>query len=182
MPKRITTERVTLRIPTHLLDRIKKESDKKDLPVNALINRTLVKSFLYENQLNALPRIWISNILFEKIIEELDDNSIEKTAKIGFDIIKKIFTIQNQSLTLDNVITSYFSLLSKYCGWFTFNNEKISNKYRLVFETHIGKKWSQFLFYYIKSILNELTVSIVNESSDENVIVFEVLKDKHLVS
>jgi hypothetical protein len=182
MSKRITTERLTLRIPSHLLDIIKKESDKKDLPVNALINRVLVKSFLYEDQINVLPRISISHILFGKIIEELDDNSIEKISKMGPDILRKYFTIQNQSLTLENVINNYLSSLGKYCGWFTFNSERISDKYRLVFETSINSKWSQFLFYYIKSILNELPVSIVNESSDDNVIVFEILNGKHLAS
>jgi hypothetical protein len=131
--------------------------------------------------MNVLPRIWISHILFGKIIEELDDSSIEKIAKIGSDIIKKYFTIQNQSLTLDNVITNYFSLLSKYCGWFTFTSERISEKYRLVFETPIGSKWPQFLFIYIKSILNSIEVSIENESREDNVLVFEVLKkEKHL--
>jgi hypothetical protein len=181
MSKRITTERLTLRIPSHLLDSIKKESDKKDLPVNALINRALVKAFLHEGQMNVLPRIWISHILFGKIIEELNDSSIEKTAKIGSDIVKKYFTIQNHTLTLDNVITDYFSLLSKYCGWFTFNSERISDKYRLVFEASIGSKWSQFLYNYIKSILNTIEVSIVNESHDDNVLVFEVLKkEKYL--
>jgi hypothetical protein len=181
MSKRITTERLTLRIPSHLLDRIKKESDKKDLPVNALINRVLVKSFLYEDQINVLPRISISHILFGKIIEELDDSSIEKTSILGSDIVKKYFTIQNQILTLENIITNYFSLLSKYCGWFTFNSERISDKYRLVFEASIGSKWSQFLFKYIKSILSMIEVSIVNESHEDNVIVFEVLKkEKHL--
>jgi hypothetical protein len=181
MSKRITTERLTLRIPSHLLNSIKKESDKKDLPVNALINRALVKAFLYEGQMNVLPRIWISHILFGKIIEEIDDNSIEKIAEIGSDIVKKYFTIQNQTLTLDNVITNYFSLLSKYCNWFTFNSERISNKYRLVFEAHINSKWSLFLFHYIKSILSMIEVSIVNESRDDNVLVFEVLKkEKYL--
>jgi hypothetical protein len=179
--KRITTERLTLRIPSHLFASIKKESDKKDLPVNALINRVLEKAFLYEGQLNVLPRISISHILFGKIIEELDDSSIEKTAKIGSDIVKKYFTLQNQTLTLDNVITNYFSLLSKYCGWFTFHSERISNKYRLVFEASIGSKWSQFLFNYLKSILSMIGASIVNESRDDNVIVFEVLKkEKYL--
>jgi hypothetical protein len=182
MSKRNTTERLTLRLPSYLLDNIKKESNKRDLPVNALINRVLVKSFLHESQMNVLPRIWISHILFGKIIEELDDNSIEKISKMGPDILRKYFTIQNQSLTLENVINNYLSSLGKYCGWFTFNSERISDKYRLVFETSINSKWSQFLFYYIKSILNELPVSIVNESSDDNVIVFEILNGKHLAS
>ncbi len=178
VPKRITTERLTLRIPTPLLVSLKKESDKKDLPINALINRALEKVFLREGQINVLPRISISQILFEKIISELDNISIERAAKHGPNVLRKYFALQNQRLTLDNVITDYLTLLSKYCGWFTFYHEKTTEKYRLIFETQMAPKWSQFLFYYIKSILEETKVCIVNESHDNNLIIFEVTQKK----
>lgn len=174
--KRNTTERLTVRIPTTLLDRLKKESDKKDLPINALINRALVKVFLSEDQINTLPNILITHILFEKMIQEIDDDSLEKLAKMGSNIVKKFFMIQNQSLTLDNLISNYFSVLSKYCGWFAFHNEKKSNKYRLVFESSLGLKWSRFLFNYIRDVLNTIEDYNMDAYYDDNVLVFEVSK------
>jgi hypothetical protein len=178
LSKRITTERLTLRIPSPLLDSLKKESEEKDIPINALINRTLERVFLRECQLNVLPRISISQMLFEKIILEINNPSIEKAAKNGPRVLRKYFTLQNQSLTLENVISDYFSLLSKYCGWFIFHHEKNDDRYRLVFETQISPKWAEFLFYYIKSILEETKVCIVSESHDDNIIIFEVIKLK----
>ncbi|MFI5405391.1 MAG: hypothetical protein ACHQ1D_02630 [Nitrososphaerales archaeon] len=180
LPKRISSERLTLRIPAPLLDRIKKESDKKDLPINALINRALVKVFLREGQINVLPCISISHILFEKIISGLDNPSIEKAAKHGPNVLRKYYALQNQSLTLETVITDYFSLLSKYCGWFIFHHEKNADEYRLIFETQISSKWAEFLFYYLKSILEETKACIVSESHDNNLIIFEVTKKKKL--
>jgi len=174
--KRITTQRLTIRLPTPLLDRLKKESDKKDLPVNALINRALVKVILREEQINTLPNILIPNILFEKVIDELDNNSLEKMANMGPNIVKKFFMIQNQRLTLENVISNYFSVLSKYCGWFTFHHEKLVDKYRLVFESSLGLKWSRFLFNYIRNILNVTESSNINGYFDDDVIVFEIAK------
>lgn len=174
--KRILNERLTLRIPSPLLNTLKKEADEKDLPVNALINRILTKSSLQDGKVNVMPSISMSQMLFEKIVNELDGPALEKAAKIGSNVIKKFFTLQNQKMTLDNIISDYFVVLSKYCGWFSFHNEKIGEKYRLVFESHFDSKWAQFLFHYVKSILVLVKVFIEKESIDDNIVVFEISK------
>lgn len=174
--KRILNERITLRIPSPLLNTLKKEADKKDLPVNAIVNKILTKSFFQEGRINVLPSISMSQILFKKIIDELDQHTIEETARIGSNIIKKYFALQNQQITLDNVISDYFMVLSKYCGWFTFHYEKIGERHRLVFESQFDSKWAQFLFHYIKSILIITKTFIEKESIYDNIVIFEVSK------
>lgn len=172
----MSTDRITLRLPRNLLNVLRKESEERDLPLNALINRILDKSVLKEGRINVLPTISVSNMLFEKILEKLDKVTIDEVSKIGPTVTRKYFTLLNQDYTIDNLITDYFMILSKYCGWYKFHHEKINNVYRLVFETPLGSKWTKFLASYVKAILLSFRVHIDEESIEDNIIIFEFRK------
>lgn len=171
--KRTSAHRITLRMPNSIFTEIRKEAELKDLPVNAVINKLLSKNTSYDIKFNVIPTITMSHVLFSKIVEEIDEQTIEKIASEGPDVVKKLFTLLGIPYTLHEVIESYFVTFGKYCGWYKFTYQVKNSQYRLVFETSLGTSWTKFLFLYVKNILGSLGAHIVNSSIHDNIILFE---------
>ena len=168
-----STNRVTLRLPNNVLEKLKKESERKDLPLNSIITKILLKNITYEMEFNSIPTITMSHVLFSKIMDNVEDITLEKIAAEGPNVIKKLFTIMGIQYNLDNVIEKYFVVFSKYCGWFKFTYVTNDSDHRFVFETLLGEKWTKFLSLYVKNILESLKIHVDNESIHENVILFQ---------
>ena len=167
------TNRITLRLPNSILEKLKKESERKDIPLNAVIAKILSKNTTYDMEFNTVSTITLSHGLFSDIIQSSDDNALAKIAAQSPDIIKKLFTIMGIEYKLDNVIEKYLIIFSKYCGWFKFTYDVTGQRYRFVFETHLGAKWTKFLSLYIKNILDSLKIRTDNESTHDNIILYE---------
>ncbi len=168
-----STNRITLRLPNNILEKLKKEAERKDIPLNSVIAKILSKNTTYDMEFNSIPTITMSNVLFSKIMDSVDDTTLEKIAAEGPDVIKKLFTIIGVEYKLDDVIEKYFVIFSKYCGWFKFTYEINDSYYRFVFETPLGEKWTKFLSLYVRNILESLKIHVDNESVHENVILFQ---------
>lgn len=168
-----STNRITLRLPNNILEKLKKEAERKDIPLNSVITKILSKNIMYDMEFNSIPTITMSNVLFSKIMDSVDDTTLEKIAEEGPDVIKKLFTIIGAEYNLDSIIEKYFVTFSKYCGWFKFTYEPNDSYYRFVFETQLGKKWTKFLSLYIRNILESLKIHVDNESVHDNVILFQ---------
>jgi len=171
-----STNRITLRLPNSVLNALKKEAETKDLPLNALVTKMLNKIVSFDMQLDAMPTIIMSHVLFTKIIDKIDEASMKEIAREGPNIIKTLFTILGFRYDLDNVINNYLVTLGKYCGWYKFIPEITRNHYRLVFEIQLGSKWTKFVVAYVKNILESLMINIDDESINDKVIVFEFTK------
>ena len=169
-------DRITLRLPIRVSNTLKKEADRRDLPLNALITKILYKNVSFDMQINALPSVTISNFLFSRMIDTMSGADLEEIAKDGPDAIRKLFAIQGIEYKLDEIIENHFVMMSKYCGWFSFTNNVKNDRYRLIFETQLGSKWMQFLLSYVTNILESLKIHIDDKSIHENVLVFNFTK------
>ena len=176
MSRGVGTNRITLRMPDYLRNVLKKESDEKVLPLNAVINRILTKHIVFDMRMDALPSVTISQMLLSKVISELDSDQKTNASQQGPLTVKKLFTKLNLKYNIQNVVDEYFSMLGKYCGWFTFHFEINKNHYRLVFESDLGQDWMTFLTSYVREILKSLKVHIELEQTDDSVLVFEFVK------
>ncbi len=167
------TQRMTLRIPNSISNILKKEADKRDLPLNALITKILFKNVSYDMQVNTLPAVTVSDVLFSRIIEKLSESDLQEIAKEGPDIIKKIFVIQGINYTLKEIMDKHFVIMGKYCGWYSFTNTGTGENHRLVFETQLGTKWIEFLMLYVTNILESLKIKIDSKLVHGNVVIFK---------
>ena len=93
------SNRITLRLPSNILQVLKKESEKRDLPLNAIINRILSKNIIPKeliqvvNKLFSYKRKKLQNIAkqFGKVIESdkrLEDLSGDEIISIAKQILK----------------------------------------------------------------------------------------------
>ncbi len=167
------TQRMTLRIPNSISNVLKKEADKRDLPLNALVTKILFKNVSYDMQVNTLPAVTVSDVLFLRIIEKLSASDLQEIAREGPDIIKKIFVIQGINYTLQEIMDKHFVMVGKYCGWYSFTNAGTGENHRLVFETQLGTKWIEFLMMYVTNILESLKIKIDSKLVHENVVIFK---------
>ncbi|QLH11237.1 hypothetical protein [Nitrosarchaeum sp. AC2] len=62
------------------------------MPINALINKILIKNTFNEQRLNILPSISMSHMMFEKIITEIDDEALKKMASVGQSVTTNMFS------------------------------------------------------------------------------------------
>lgn len=168
-----STNRITLRLSNSILKILKSEADRKDIPLNALVTKILMRN-IAENNINTLPNITLPCYLFVRILGSLDSKFLEELIEEGPSLVKKIFIIQGIIFELDEVIDKHFILLSKYCGWYKFTHEVRDRHYRLIFETDLGSQWIKFLTGYVRNILKSLDVHIEKEHFHDNIIVVEL--------
>ena len=177
--ERTSTNRITLRLQNDVLEVLKREADKKDLTLNAFINKVLNKNITYEENVNAILNVVLPYDFFLLIVSKLNEDDMKELAQKGPGIVKKLFNILGMQYDIDHVIHNYFMVIGKYCKWFEFTCKVCGNRYRLVFSADPSEKWTIFLQYYIKSILESLKIIITNESQHDGIIVFEFLhKDR----
>ena len=176
MPRLDKTNRITLRLPNNILHVLTKESEKRDLPLNALIHRILSKNVIFDMKMNVLPTISMSQELFSKIMSKLDEKNQREIVLYVPKSIKQLFTLLNLNYDLPSLIENHFLIMDKYCGWYTFHSNIQENNYRLVFESDLGPDWTQFLRLYITSILQSLRINQIDVKIEGSVLVFEFIK------
>ncbi|MEM3159995.1 MAG: hypothetical protein QXJ74_04350 [Nitrososphaera sp.] len=179
---REAVNRITLRLPITILQTLKDDADRRDISLNAQISSVLRKNIVFENSVNAVPNITIPHFLFNKVLDNIDERFIQELAMEAPSQIRKSFMKRGIRYELQEVINEYLIPTGKYCGWYNFVCEVKNARCRIVFETHLGRRWTSFLFAYVKGILSSLQVFIEFESMDDNVIVFIVRTPDRLMA
>ena len=175
IPKLDHTNRITLRLPSSILQVLKKESEKRDLPLNAIITRILSKNVIFDMKMNVLPTITMSQALFSKIMAKLDETNQKEIVLYVPKSVKHLFVLLNLNYDLKSIIENHFIIMDKYCGWYNFHYDLTGNNYRLVFESDLGPDWLQFLRLYITSILHSLRIDNIDVKIEGSVLVFEFI-------
>ncbi len=177
--KKISTNRLTLRLQNDLLEILKQNAHKKDLTLNAMISNILHKNLAYDETVNVLPHMIIPHDLFFSVVSKISESDMSDIVKEGPSVVKKSFDIMGLSYDIDHVIHNYFVILDKYCGWFEFSYKVIGNNYRFVFCTGNDSKWAIFVQKYVRVILESLKIIISNESHHSGIVVFEFSHRNH---
>lgn len=169
----MSTNRLTLRLQSDLLEILKQNADKKDLTLNAMITNILNKNVTYDETVNVIPNMIMPHDLFFNIITKIGEPDLNEIVKSGPNVVKKLFDIMGLQYDIDHVINNYLTTLSKYCNWFEFSYKITGNDYRLVFCTGTSSNWATFVQQYVKTILESLKIRVTNDSINDGVIVFE---------
>jgi len=167
------TFKITVRIQEQTYLKLKDEAEARVLPVNAVINRILENYVIFYMRKNMLPTITTSKILASKIVQKLSQEEMEEIALQGPKTILKLFTLLDLDFNLQNIIEHYFSIVEKYCGWYSFNYTKKGNHLRLIFNSDLGPRWNKFLVLYISAILKSLKLKF-ETSTINSMLVFKI--------
>lgn len=173
-PAKMSTNRLTLRLPVDILEYLKEEADKKNIPINAVVTKIISSKMTFDMSVGLLPNANLPCLLVSKMLDKLDDASLKELAAEGPNLIRNMFAIEGVPYELENVIAKHFAMLGKYCNWYEFTSQVNKPYYRLVFKTRFGANWASFVFLYVRTILLSLKVHIDMESSNGDIIFFEL--------
>ncbi|MDE2590985.1 MAG: hypothetical protein KGL95_15115, partial [Patescibacteria group bacterium] len=99
--ERTPTNRITLRLQNDVLEILKREADKKDLTLNAFINKVLNKNITYEENVNAILNVVLPYDFFLLIVAKLNEDDMKELAQKGPGIVKKLFNILGMQYDID---------------------------------------------------------------------------------
>ncbi len=173
------TNRVTVRLPNHVIAELEKEADKKDLPLSSLMAKTLNKAVSFDMKHRSISKIVVPESLFGAMLNELPESSVRKIAEgLGPKLARKtMLATEMKWHDLDSVIENHFLPLAKYCDWFQFDCRKSLNSYILTFTTKSSSsKWVDFLSTYVKSILESMKANVTETIIEDDTIIFHVVK------
>lgn len=154
------------------MNKIKKNAEKKDLPVSSIIVNCLYRTIALDQQLKVLPTITITEDFFKFNLNQINEIDMDELAKEGPKLIQKMFTFLGLEYNTKNVLDEFFSVIGKTWKWYEFSYDVTNDQYRLVFETQLGKKWSKFLGFFIKNILESLKIFSIDETKNDGILVY----------
>ena len=139
----------TIRIPTRLGLTLEKEADAQRISVNALITSVLKKYAEFDRLAEKFEFISMPRKSFSLLIQELDDDKIEKCARqVGSTVPKEIMRFWFDELSLGSLM-SFMSLLSRHYRLVKSEIKVNYSDYTIMLHHDMGMKWSKFLKYYL---------------------------------
>jgi hypothetical protein len=169
MEQKEWTESLTVRLPHKLIKELKDSATHNQISVSTLIQQVL--NDYIEWGMTAIQARWmvISKDSMMKIIDELDEKTVERIGKEAATFKKDITLFMTRKDDLDGFL-SVLRGRSKKSGFAVREDEN-----RIIIQHDMGKKWSIYCKAMYDKILDELNIrhSITNT---EHTIIIELPK------
>ncbi len=173
--KKATTESVTFRLNSSVLDKLASRADLQKTSLNVLVNQIL--SSYVEWEMDAVKAGWVptQRPVLIKLMDVIDDKTVldiaEKTAEsVGKDVILYMHGKYNLESLLSNIRAS-----AQRSG-FNIKEFDESRELQIVMQHDLGWKWSLFFKHYYQKILHELRQRAIFDYT-ENSLVINVVKE-----
>jgi hypothetical protein len=163
------TETITFRLPTALIDELRKDAELEKINLNAFVSRIFsnhVQWERYERKMGLLP---MTKPFLKEVINQLTNDQIinlaQKNEKENF---KNILTFMNESHDLDDFVEILRTWLT--VSWMQHNIVLRNGSYHFNIQHDLGYKWS----LYVQTLVSELSNDILRQRAEiritENVI------------
>ena len=146
-PVKSVKSNLTLSIDNHLLEEIKKDTERQGISVNSKVNSILAKYVSFyriteEMECSIIPsKLWI--LMLDLMDEEKLLNILNTE---GISALYSIFLNNNIPLTLENFIKHCCQEIFLWSGMYSsFRRFDGSKEFTLIFEHKYGIKWSRIL-------------------------------------
>jgi hypothetical protein len=163
------TETITFRLPTALIDELRKDAELEKINLNAFVSRIFsnhVQWERYERKMGLLP---MTKPFLKEVINQLTNDQIMNLAqKIEKENFKNILTFMNESHDLDDFVEILRTWLT--VSWMQHNIVLRNGSYHFNIQHDLGYKWS----LYVQTLVSELSSDILEQRAEiritENVI------------
>jgi len=173
--RKATTESVTFRLNSNVLDKLSVRADSQKTSLNVLVNQIL--SSYVEWEMDAVKAGWVptQRQVLIKLMDAIDDRTVldiaEKTAEaIGKDVIMYMHGKYNLENLLANI-----RMRAQRSG-FNIKEFDDTRELQIVLQHDLGWKWSLFFKHYYQKILYELQQRTVFDYT-ENSLVINLIKE-----
>ncbi|EGG41864.1 hypothetical protein Nlim_1274 [Candidatus Nitrosarchaeum limnium SFB1] len=168
------TETMSFRLDSHVLDKIRKESESQGISLNVLANKIFSRYTewgLFESKVGMIPVAKpIVQMLFQKMTEE---ETIKMAKKVGQKTVSNISTFMKGTMDVDSFV-SWFVTRMKISD-FEMNHTVKNNIHTYIIKHDLGYNWSLYHKTVLQLIFNDiLSTKIDSEINDSMMkIVFE---------
>jgi len=158
------TVTISFRLPSVLLDELRREAEFENVTMNAFVTRIFsnhIKWERYERKVGLLP---MTKVFLEKVINQLTNEQIINLAqKIEKEYFKNILTIMKQRHNTRDFVDVLRTWLT--VSWMQHNIVVRNQSYFFNIQHDLGIKWS----LYVKTLVSELSEDILGKKVEINI-------------
>ena len=145
----------SVRLDKALNEELEKEADKQNDSVSNLVGRIVERYLNHYRWTERVKALTISPIIFENLIELLDEKSlIELGEKLGSSVPKQDFMMMGINIDEKSAKLLVMKILGEYDNWFTVSYHN-SNKPYFFIRNHLNGKWVTFIESFIRAFYRD---------------------------
>ena len=155
------TETITFRLPSVLLEELRKDAELEKINLNAFVTRIFsnhVQWERYERKMGLLP---MTKPFLKEVINQLTNDQIMNLAqKIEKENFKNILIFMNESHDVDDFVEILRTWLT--VSWMQHNIVLRNGTYHFNIQHDLGYKWS----LYVQTLVSELSTDILQRRAE----------------
>lgn len=153
------TQTNTFRLPSYLVDEMKKEAKLEKINLNALVIKILSNHILWERYERKVGLLPMTKPFVKDAIHRLNENEVVKLAKeVERDTFSNILAFMKGEYTVHDFVEILRTWLN--VSWMQHNIEQTKDSYVFKIQHDLGAKWS----IYVETLITELFHDIVKKS------------------
>lgn len=153
------TQTNTFRLPSYLIDEMKKEAELEKINLNALVTKILSNHVLWERYERKVGLLPMTKPFVKDAIHRLDNDEIIKLAKeIERDTFSNILHFMKGEYSVHDFIEIVRAWLN--VAWMQHHIEQTKDAYIFKIQHDLGNKWS----LYVETLITELFHDIINKN------------------
>jgi hypothetical protein len=150
------TETITFRLPSFLIDELRKDAELEQVSLNSAVTRIFsnhIQWERYERKVGLLPMT--KPFLKEALNQMTDEQIINLAHKIEKESFKNILRFMKENIELDDFLKFLRTWLT--ASWMQHNITIRNDSYRFNIQHDLGIKWS----LYVKTLVSELCQDVL---------------------
>jgi hypothetical protein len=156
--KKVHTETITFRLPSNLIDGLRKEAELDKISLNSFVIKIFANHIQWEKYERKVGLLPMTRTFLKEGINQLSEQQIadlaQRTEKETF---KNILAFMKESHSTEDFIYILRTWLT--VSWMQLNIEKRNGSFRFHIQHDLGIKWS----LYVKILVSELSEDILNK-------------------
>lgn len=150
---------------------LQEQADWQGISVSTLIDQIVRRYVVAERFRFNAPVVSIENKAFQKIIQELDEEEIQKIAtETGIILPEEELLRRGLPNTFDSFVWIMKEVFGRYGGWFSVDHYKTETENVLHLRHYLGIKWSKYLENFFTTMFTKnLDIITKTETREESV-------------
>ena len=155
--KKVNTETITFRLPSNLIDGLRKEAESDRISLNSLVTKIFANHIQWEKYERKVGLLPMTRTFLKEVVNQLSEEQIASMAqRTEKETFKNILTFMRESHSIEDFIFILRTWLN--VSWMQHNIEQKDGYYRFHIQHDLGIKWS----IYVKILVSELSEDILN--------------------
>lgn len=172
--KKPSSESITFRIEKSLLEKLRLESEQKQVSVNTLASQIFRQHVNWHSNAARAGMISVPRNLIIKLIDQVDEFAVVQLAEyIVKNDVKDIVMLMKQEYSASSFLDALKSWLE--VSGFPYRHEVKDDKDCYVIQHDMGKKWSLYLAKVFQYVFQELLAKKIDcDDTTHNTVCFKI--------